>query len=119
MKSILIVDDEDAISETVAEVLQDEGYQCSTASNGQEALDLMSKARPDLVVCDVMMPVLDGREMLRRMRASPELAPIPVIMMSAAPSAFTGAGVDSSALLRKPFRLETLQEMVTRIIGPP
>lgn len=117
MKTVLVVDDEDAISETLAEVLDDEGYRCHVAANGREALNLMAETRPDLVICDVMMPVLDGREMLREMRRRPELAGVPVVMTSAASAAFTGENADHQAFLKKPFKLDTLLATVRRLLG--
>lgn len=119
MKTILVVDDEEAISETLAEVLQDEGYRCLVATNGQEALDLMAEAPPDLVLCDVMMPVMDGREMLREMRRRPDLAGVPVVMTSAAPAAFAGESADHQAFLKKPFKLEKLLGVVRQLLEEP
>jgi CheY-like chemotaxis protein len=84
MSSVLVVADERAIREFLEEVLTGEGYQFSTASDGQAALTRLAAAPPDLVLLDIMMPVLDGREVLRRMRADPTLSRVAVLVMSAA-----------------------------------
>ncbi len=117
MKTILIVDDEEAICDTLADVLRDEGYRCFTAANGLEALEKMLELRPDLVICDVMMPAMDGRETLRRMRSTPELASTPIMMISAVPGILADETVPYSAFLRKPFRLDALCEIVRQLTG--
>src|SRR5690242_13837415 len=84
MKTILVVDDEYAMVEALSALLADEGYRVVAAANGEEALARLADSSPDLVLLDVMMPRLDGREVLRTMRAEPAFARVAVIMMSAA-----------------------------------
>ncbi|MDP9469617.1 MAG: response regulator [Chloroflexota bacterium] len=71
MKMVLVVDDEPVIRDLVADVLRDEGYAVVTAADGREGLDLLARERPDLVLMDVMMPGLDGREAYLAMRSRP------------------------------------------------
>lgn len=82
-KTILIVDDEQAIIELIQFNLQKEGYQCSIAMDGQTAWDKLEKQKPDLVILDWMIPKIDGLELCKKIKADPKLTQIPVIMVSA------------------------------------
>jgi CheY-like chemotaxis protein len=117
MKTVLIVDDEPAILETLASVLEDEGYRCLRAEDGKEGLAAVAQERPDLVISDVMMPGLDGREMLRAMRADPQIRDIPVIVMSAARGLPDIDRLDHDAFLPKPFDIDNMLETVARLVG--
>ena len=68
-KRVLVVEDDETLRTTVAEALEDEGYQVITATNGAEALRLVRAAEPDAIVLDLMMPVMDGRAFLEASRA--------------------------------------------------
>lgn len=81
--TILVVDDELDAQKLLSLILARAGYQVLTASNGAEALAQAEHARPDLIILDVMMPAMDGYEVLRRLRAHPLLSSTPVIMLSA------------------------------------
>jgi CheY-like chemotaxis protein len=115
MSSVLVVDDEQAIREFLDDVLTGEGYQVSTATDGQAALTHLAAAPPDLVLLDIMMPVLDGREVLRRMRADPKLSRVAVLVMSAAADPALLEGVDR--FLPKPFDLDHLLSAVEELLG--
>ena len=78
---ILVVDDEDAIREVVATLLEAKGYECVTATNGQEALAQFHAQPPDLVLSDVVMPEMDGMELLGRVRAKDH--DVPMVMVTA------------------------------------
>jgi CheY-like chemotaxis protein len=108
MKTILLADDEYAIVEALTALLLDEGYRVVAAANGEEALARLGESMPDLVILDVMMPRLDGREVLRRMRETPAWAQIPVIVMSAAARPLTPAQLGDAVFLRKPFDVSRL-----------
>jgi CheY-like chemotaxis protein len=116
MSQVLVVDDEYTIRDFLCLVLEEEGYQVSSASNGGEAMDMLAAATPDLVLLDVMMPVLDGREVLRRMRADPALRGVPVLVMSAAATAAM-LGTEANGFLRKPFELTELIGHVANIVN--
>jgi two-component system, chemotaxis family, chemotaxis protein CheY len=112
---ILLVEDDAGIRESVAECLASEGYAVSAVANGAEALDWLSRQpRPDLIVLDLVMPVMNGAEMLERLRADARLADIPILLITAAiPVAGTGMPkVDE--VLTKPFDLDVLLEAVAR-----
>jgi CheY-like chemotaxis protein len=117
MTTILVVDDEPAIREAVAEVLEDAGYRCVCARNGEEGLACLEETDPDLVLLDVMMPVLDGREMLRRLRATPRFKETPVILMSAGLLPGGEMPPGHTAFLKKPFSLDALLALVGRVAG--
>ena len=111
--SILIVDDDPAIRTMLVDLLEDEGHVVSSAANGQEALTYLQRAanRPQLILLDLMMPLMDGWQFRTLQRQDPELAPIPVIVLSAgenlkraaatlAADAYFAKPVDFDALLR-------------------
>ena len=122
MRRLLIVDDEVAIVEALQDVLSSEGYEVDTAFNGAEGLKRMGQQRPDLVLLDMMMPVMDGRELLHRMRQEPQLQAIPVIVMSAGRISEEERRI-SSRFLAKPFELDvllaTIAEEIEKAAHPP
>lgn len=112
-KDVLIVEDEQALCDLLADVLEGEGHIARKASNGREALHLISVRRPDLIFLDMMMPVMDGWQFLNELRALPEVADIPVVLMTAVYDMSnlerkTGA----RAILSKPFDIELIIEAV-------
>jgi CheY-like chemotaxis protein len=118
VKTILVVDDEPVLRAIVREILHEEGFAVIEAADGGVMLEIMARQRPDLVLMDVMMPGVDGREAYRQLRSRPEHRDIPVIMMSAA---IQPHGLDPSiaAFMSKPFDLTELVELVVRLIGHP
>ncbi len=118
MKTILVVDDEPVLRILVREILQDEGYAVVDAADGRSMLELLEGVHPDLVLMDVMMPGVDGREAYQILRSRTDLPDLPVVMMSAA---VQPSKLDPSiaAFLRKPFDLSELLELVAHLIGPP
>lgn len=117
---VLIVDDEFGLAELVAEILEDKGYRTAIAINGELALARMGERRPDLVLLDLMMPVLDGLETLRRMQADPALASVPVVFMTALPEALPPRGAPGHAeVLQKPFTPDQLFAVVQAHARPP
>jgi DNA-binding response OmpR family regulator len=115
-KRVLIVDDEFGIADIVAEILVEQGYDAELAINGRLALDAMAQRAPDLVLLDVMMPVLDGLGTLLELRANPALAHIPVIMMTALPEALPKDRSLYQASLSKPFSEEQLFALIRRLL---
>jgi len=92
-KRILIVDDEPDIVSYLEMLLQDQGYETSTAGNGNEALEAVRENPPDLVTLDITMPEASGTRFYKEVRTDPELAKIPVIIVTAV----TGLGGDKHA----------------------
>jgi CheY-like chemotaxis protein len=116
-KRILIVDDEFTVADTLAEYLAWEGYTTTIAANGKAALEAISSARPDLVLLDFMMPVMDGLQLLAALREQPATRELPVILMTAAPAAITGSITGHQALLVKPFDARKMMQHVRRLLG--
>ena len=82
MAKILVVDDEPDARFLLRYAFERAGHEVSEAANGQAALQAIADSRPDLVVTDVMMPVMDGVELIRRLRANPDTAHIPILCVS-------------------------------------
>ena len=111
MKKILVVDDEDDILQFLKLVLQEKGYGVATASGGHEALTRAQLEKPDLILLDIMMPQMDGWEVLKLLRVDPETARIPVAMLSARTEAKDRVqGLQEGAIdyICKPFSLQEL-----------
>ena len=117
MKTVLVVDDEFDLTGSLRAILEGEGYNAETCSNGREALDRLRAARPDLVLMDVMMPAVSGYEVLQAMRRTPGLESVPVVLMSAAAPAVKQEEYRWQGFLRKPFSLPLLVETVAGLIG--
>jgi two-component system, chemotaxis family, chemotaxis protein CheY len=116
-KRVLVVDDDDAIRLTVADALQDEGYQVLMATNGREALDQVEAGPPDAIVLDLMMPVLDGWGFLEACRQRRLCEGIPVLVMSAYRRlAETAPDLKVRACIAKPFELDVLLGAVERLL---
>jgi DNA-binding response OmpR family regulator len=113
---VLIAEDDAAIRDVVADALTDKGYAVTAVANGQEALDRCHAVTPDLVLLDLMMPVLDGFQFLKRGR---EGCHAPVIVMSAG-LRFRELPAEThvDGFVEKPFDLAVLVAAVERCIGP-
>ncbi|MBS1621806.1 MAG: response regulator [Bacteroidetes bacterium] len=83
MKSVLVIDDNPDIRENTAEILDLAGYKIFTAENGKRGVDLVLKEKPDVIICDIMMPELDGYGVLHLLRKNPETSNIPFIFLTA------------------------------------
>jgi two-component system response regulator (stage 0 sporulation protein F) len=115
-KTVLIVDDEPSIRKMLVEVLSLEGIPTETAVNGREALDMLEKSGPRVVLLDLLMPVIDGRGVIAALRESPaERAKHRIILMSALGTLETARDVDADGRLVKPFTVSQL----LNVIEPP
>jgi CheY-like chemotaxis protein len=111
---VLIVEDDATIRDLVVLLLEGEGYEVREAANGQVALDVLSEWRPDLILLDLMMPVLDGWTFLTLQRAAPDLRPIPVIVMSASRRLQVAADdLGAAVAIAKPFEIEAVLAAVS------
>lgn len=117
MKSILIVDDEHDILLAAEILLTEEGFEVRTARNGREALERLAEKRPDVMLLDVMMPILSGPETIHRMKADPEYAKIPIILMSAVRPNFERDEVPWDFFLRKPFEIDAVLAAIQKLVG--
>jgi CheY-like chemotaxis protein len=84
VQTVLVVEDHADLREMLAVLLESEGFQVQTASNGKEALDSLKHGRPSVILLDLMMPVMSGDEFRRRQLQEPDFADVPVICMTAA-----------------------------------
>jgi CheY-like chemotaxis protein len=116
-RSVLLIEDDDATREVVALVLSSEGCRVMTAANGQIALDrLRSGPRPQLIVLDLMMPVMDGWQFRAEQRRDPALADIPVLILSAAGDIRRKAAyLDAVEYLDKPVDPVVLLDAIRRL----
>jgi two-component system alkaline phosphatase synthesis response regulator PhoP len=117
-KRVLVVDDERHIVRLIQVNLEREGYQVLTAFDGKDGLQKVKTEKPDLVVLDVMMPYMDGFEVLKSMKADPQTAGIPVIMLTAKAQdadVFRGWSSGVDCYLTKPFNPMELLTFVRRI----
>lgn len=112
MKSILIADDEYDIALALELVLSEEGYRVTTVANGKEALAKVAESRPDLIILDIMMPVLTGLETIKALKTSPTTRKIPVVLMSAAQPHGTREEYEWAAFVRKPFDVDRFIETI-------
>ncbi len=112
--TVLVVDDDPVIVDTLREALEDEGYQVLSAVNGG-ALPLAQREQPHLILLDIMMPGMDGVEVSRRLRADPSTANIPIVVMSASSTLKTvAAQMPVEDRLPKPFDLDAVYSIVER-----
>ena len=119
-KTVLVVEDDPDIRDIVQDLLESEGYDVIPASHGKQALEFLwgvkKTAKPDLVILDMMMPLVDGRQVLEAMQGDPELASIPVLVISAV---VREKPAGAAAFLRKPVSLEKLFETVRTFVNRP
>jgi two-component system phosphate regulon response regulator PhoB len=116
MTTLLVVDDEEPIRELLASLLEDSGYRVTVAAHGGEALTVVDREAPDLIVADVMMPVISGVELCQRLKQASETKHIPIILMSAAGTkAADAAGAD--AFIAKPFDIDEMEALISRFVS--
>lgn len=121
MTKVLVVDDEFDLLESITAILEDEGIEVYKASDGLEALQVLETERPDVILSDVMMPKLSGKELALRVKESSKFKQIPVILMSSAPLGKTQAGPDVKwdHFLPKPFDIDALLATIDTAIQLP
>jgi CheY-like chemotaxis protein len=114
---VMIVDDDDEIRESLVEVLEERGYHATSAANGAQALArLRQGARPALILLDLMMPVMDGASFRAAQASAPEIADIPVVVISAYQDLEDNARrLGATGSLRKPISFRELLDTVRRL----
>ena len=112
--SILIVDDEFGLADMVRELLRESGYEATLAINGRLALQILEERKIDLVLTDMMMPVMDGAELAAAMRGDDRHRRTPIILMTSLPTVLARQEGLFDAVLRKPFTPELLLRTVVR-----
>lgn len=117
MAVVLVVDDEFGIANLLEDVLGDEGHTVLIASNGRQALERAKAQRPDLVLTDFMMPVMDGAALIKAIAADTDLAGVPLVVMSSLPEATVSERCTGYRLfIRKPFKIFDLIKIVTDLL---
>lgn len=115
MKKVLIVDDEAEIVELVSMVLEDDDLSLFAAYDGEQALQIVREEHPNVVLSDIMMPRLDGRELCRQIKADPETSDTVIILMSAV-HRIEAADCGADELIRKPFDITSVTLVVNRFL---
>lgn len=111
MSKILVIEDEENIRENILEILENEGFDAIAAENGSIGLHLAKEKLPDLILCDILMPVLDGYGVLTALRSQSQTATIPFMFLSAKTAKIDllqGMKLGANAYLTKPFTLDEL-----------
>jgi CheY-like chemotaxis protein len=117
-KTILVIDDSDSICSAIASYLAVNGYAALTAYDGDEGVRIAAQSRPDVILLDIMMPVLDGWGAIKRLKSTPETAAIPVLALSAlrlSEEQVFAAGFEG--YLSKPVPPHRLIEEIDRVSG--
>ncbi len=118
--TVLVVEDEVRLARTIELYLGKRGFTVRTASNGQEALDRIAETRPDVIVSDIMMPVMDGYALCRRLRMNPETCTIPFLFLTARDGdrdLIKGREMGADDYLAKPCDLDVLHARVEALIA--
>lgn len=113
-RRVLVVDDSKDVRDVLVELLTVQGYEVSAACNGQQALTKLLVHPPDVVLLDLVMPVMSGWEFLDLRPWYPVLSRLSIVVMSAVESS-----LDVAAMVLKPFLLEEVLNAVRRVAGPP
>jgi CheY-like chemotaxis protein len=119
-KTVLIIEDEEDAADMFAEMMRVSGYRVFKTSSSTPALTMMTAEKPDVVILDIMMPEISGLDILRQMRKNPELANIPVVVVSAkSMPADIKLGMEAGAFiyLTKPVGFVELKEAIERALG--
>jgi CheY-like chemotaxis protein len=120
MPTICIVDDEPGIRAELKTWLEDYGYKIMSPASSLEALDVINEKAPNLVILDIIMPEIDGLEVLARLKANPKTSAIPVIMLSAKKESTTiikAQGLQAADYFMKPFEAGDLLKSIERYIA--
>ena len=122
-KRILIIDDVEENADILRVKLRHEGFEVLVAGDGESGLEIARRDRPDLVLCDIMLPKMDGWEVLRSLRADPSLVAVPVIFMTAYTTIqYSGErrrAQEEGAVeyVKKPFDLSAMAGLVRKHLG--
>lgn len=120
MTTILVIEDEHLLRENLLNLLDFEGFEALEAADGKQGLELAQRHQPDLVICDIAMPVMDGFEVLDHLRSSPETAEIPLIFLTArAGKKASRFGLERGAVhyIVKPFTFTDLIDAIHTCVG--
>lgn len=114
-KRILVVDDHEQIRDSISEILQLENYEVQTAINGVDAMDKVASFQPDLIVTDILMPDMDGYELMMKKWTDQQIYEVPIIVVSAMVSKYdiaAGKALGAKKYITKPFKAQDLIDAV-------
>ena len=119
-RKILVLEDEPAVQTLIRKQLTAQGFEVTVASDGLDGLMKLEGMKPDLIICDVMMPNLDGMEFVKAIKAQHQTQQVPVIFLTAKTdprSMIDGINVGARFYVTKPFALDDLLQKITRALG--
>lgn len=119
---VVLVEDEADLRHALAVRLKSAGFAVETATNGQEALEMIARVRPAVVVTDLLMPVMDGHELVCRLKADVHTARIPVVVVTALPEPARAKWADDLAhthIITKPFDSAVLLATIREVLAHP
>ncbi|MBI4752800.1 response regulator [Candidatus Desantisbacteria bacterium] len=121
-KKVLIVDDQIHIRKIIADKISRAGYIVINAENGQEAVDMAKAEKPDLIIMDIMMPVMNGIEAIKILKQDPDMANIPTLVLTAMELGdneieLAGIGIKDNDIVTKPFSPKELLDIINARIG--
>jgi CheY-like chemotaxis protein len=115
---VLVVDDEEGFRAGLADLLTMEGYQVTTAGDAVEAVRMLPEIKPEIILLDLRMPLLDGEAFLRGLRGLPATRQVPVVLISAKEElAAIASRVGAAGYLAKPFEAPQLLALIERVLG--
>jgi len=115
MKTVLVIEDNLEIRENTAEILELAGYKVITADNGEQGLSIVARENPDIVLCDILMPGINGYQVMKEIRDNPLTAGIPFIYVTASAEKTDvklAMGLGANGYVRKPFDIQELMEAI-------
>jgi len=115
--TVLVIEDADDVRESFVATLEDAGFQVVAARDGVEGLLVALASRPAVILLDLMMPVMDGFEFRREQQRTPEIAEVPVIIVTAHGAASAAATMGVFSYLQKPLGVDALVNAVRRTLG--
>jgi CheY-like chemotaxis protein len=114
----LVVDDSMLIRYTVCRFLEDRGFTVESATNGAEALEVLSRVKPDLIFTDMQMPRMSGSELITALKSNPETAAVPIIIVAGRASGFTESEKRANFVIYKDIDIETqLAKALAQVLG--
>ena len=118
-KRILVVDDHEQIRDSISEILELQGYEVKTAINGKDAMDQVGGFQPDLIVTDILMPDMDGYELMMKKWTDQQIYEVPIVVVSAMVSKYdiaAGKALGAIKYITKPFKAQELIEAVAEFV---
>jgi len=113
----LVVDDSMLMRYTVSRYLEERGYTVESATNGEEALELLTRMRPDLIVTDIQMPKVSGSELISAVKANPKLAAVPIIIVASRSSSFDESEKRANFTIYKDIDIEEQLTKALKALG--